>query len=46
MAVGEFILSNAGPIWLHQNEMWEHIGDFQEKGDTEQYGQCPVNEDD
>lgn len=21
----EFILRNADPIWLHQNEMWEHI---------------------
>ena len=23
--VEEFILRNAGPIWLHQHEMWEHI---------------------
>jgi hypothetical protein len=21
----EFILNNADPIWLHQNEMWEYI---------------------
>jgi hypothetical protein len=21
----EFILQNADPIWLHQNEMWEYI---------------------
>ena len=21
----EFILKNADPIWLHQNEMWEYI---------------------
>ncbi len=46
MAVDEFIRSNADPIWVHQNKMWEYIGDFQEKGDTEQYGQCPFNEDD
>lgn len=25
MSVDEFILHNADPIWLHQNEMWEHI---------------------
>lgn len=23
--VDEFILRNADPIWLHQNEMWEYI---------------------
>lgn len=21
----EFIMQNADPIWLHQNEMWEYI---------------------
>ncbi len=25
MDVDEFILKNADPIWLHQNEMWEYI---------------------
>jgi 16S rRNA U516 pseudouridylate synthase RsuA-like enzyme len=25
MDVDEFIRKNADPIWLHQNEMWEHI---------------------
>ncbi len=25
MSVDEFILQNADPIWLHQNEMWEYI---------------------
>ena len=25
MDVDEFILQNADPIWLHQNEMWEYI---------------------
>jgi hypothetical protein len=25
MSVDEFILRNADPIWLHQNEMWEYI---------------------
>jgi hypothetical protein len=24
MDVDEFIRRNADPIWLHQNEMWEH----------------------
>ena len=23
--VDEFIQQNAGPIWLHQNEMWEYL---------------------
>jgi hypothetical protein len=26
MSVDEFILRNADPIWLHQNEMWEDMG--------------------
>jgi hypothetical protein len=25
MDVDEFIRLNAGPIWLHQNEMWEYM---------------------
>jgi hypothetical protein len=25
LPVEEFILRNADPIWLHQNEMWEYI---------------------
>ncbi len=25
MDVDEFILKNADPVWLHQNEMWEYI---------------------
>ena len=25
MDVDEFIMNNADPIWLHQNEMWEYI---------------------
>jgi hypothetical protein len=25
MPVDEFIMKNADPIWLHQNEMWELI---------------------
>ncbi|MGO9611413.1 MAG: hypothetical protein ACLPX5_00040 [Dissulfurispiraceae bacterium] len=27
--VDEFIRRNADPIWLHQNEMWEYMDDFQ-----------------
>jgi hypothetical protein len=30
MDVDEFILRNADPIWLHQNEMWEYITDDEE----------------
>ncbi len=26
MDVDEFIRINADPIWLHQNEMWEYMG--------------------
>jgi hypothetical protein len=26
----EFILRNADPIWLHQNELWEYMTDDQE----------------
>ncbi|MBI9092246.1 MAG: hypothetical protein JEZ12_23785 [Desulfobacterium sp.] len=25
MGVDEYILQNADPIWLHQNDMWEYI---------------------
>jgi hypothetical protein len=25
MPVDEFILRNADPIWLHQNELWEYL---------------------
>jgi hypothetical protein len=25
MDVDEFILRNADPVWLHQNEMWEYM---------------------
>lgn len=25
--VDEFILNNADPIWLHDNEMWEYMDD-------------------
>ncbi len=25
MDVDEFVIKNADPIWLHQNEMWEYI---------------------
>ena len=30
MDVDEFIRRNADPIWLHQNEMWEYMGDEDE----------------
>lgn len=31
MSVDEFILQNADPIWLHQNEMWEYIETVEDK---------------
>jgi len=30
MDVDEFIHTNADPIWLHQNEMWEYMIDDDE----------------
>ena len=29
--VEELIRRNADPIWLHQNEMWEYMDDFQDE---------------
>jgi hypothetical protein len=28
MSVDEFIARNADPIWLHQNDMWDHLVHF------------------
>jgi hypothetical protein len=44
MDVDEFIRRNADPIWLHLNEMWEYMDDFQEGKDTEEYSQTTDNE--
>ena len=27
MDADEFVLRNADPVWLHQNELWEYIND-------------------
>jgi hypothetical protein len=35
----EFIRKNADPIWLHQNEMWEYMPEFDSSG-------CWIDEDD
>ena len=32
MDVEEFILRNADPIWLHQNELWEYMQPLEEPG--------------
>ncbi len=37
--VDEFIRRNADPIWLHQNELWEYMDDFQAECETSQEGQ-------
>ncbi len=29
MLVDDFIRQNADPIWLHQNEMWEYMDDYE-----------------
>lgn len=31
MDADEFVRRNADPIWLHQNEMWEHIDQNKEE---------------
>jgi hypothetical protein len=31
MDVDEFILRNADPVWLHQNEIWEPIQPIEEE---------------
>lgn len=31
MDAEEFMLRNADPIWLHQNEMWEYLENFEDK---------------
>lgn len=38
MDADEFVRRNADPVWLHQNEMWEHMDDFSE---GEELGQPP-----
>ena len=35
MDVDEFIMNNADPIWLHQNEMWEYIKEETRSEDSE-----------
>ncbi|MBC8548680.1 MAG: hypothetical protein H8D23_03420 [Candidatus Brocadiales bacterium] len=37
----EFILRNADPIWLHQNEMWEYIDQI----DEEELEDIPIDDD-
>ena len=34
MDIEEFIRRNAGPIWLHQNEIWEFIDQNEDENDT------------
>jgi hypothetical protein len=43
MDVDEFIRRNADPIWLHQNEMWEYMDDFQEKA-AEEFDNWPFSD--
>ena len=33
LSVDEFIQRNADPIWLHQNEMWEYMPEYQEESE-------------
>jgi len=36
MSVDEFVMNNADPIWLHQNEMWEYIDINEEDRDYQE----------
>lgn len=36
MSVDEFVMNNADPIWLHQNEMWEYIDIDEEDRDYQE----------
>lgn len=36
MDADEFILRNADPIWLHQNEMWEYMNQPEGERDEEE----------
>ncbi len=44
MGVDEFIRRNADQIWLHQNEMWEYMDDFQDERGTSQEREWPFEE--
>lgn len=33
--IDTFILNNADPIWLHQNEMWEYMLDEDDKDEND-----------
>ncbi|MES9879776.1 MAG: hypothetical protein ABW185_02720 [Sedimenticola sp.] len=35
MDVDEFILRNADPIWLHQNELWEYMNQEPDETDSD-----------
>jgi len=35
MGVDDYIVQNADPIWLHQNEMWEYIEAEEDESFTE-----------
>ena len=35
MGVDDYIVQNADPIWLHQNEMWEYIEVEEDESFTE-----------
>lgn len=41
MGVDEFILRNADPIWLHQNEMWEYMEPGPDENGAEPVEECP-----
>jgi hypothetical protein len=38
MSVDEFLMRNADPVWLHQNEMWEYMEEARDVDEQEQLG--------
>jgi hypothetical protein len=42
MEIDKFIEINADPIFLHQNEMWECIGDYEDEWENDAPA-CPKN---
>lgn len=43
--VDEFIMNNADPIWLLQNEMWEELYQLEQEANSQQYGFTVFNDD-
>jgi hypothetical protein len=38
MSVDEFLMRNADPVWLHQNEMWEYMAEARDVDEQDNLG--------